>query len=73
MTITSRRCDLSCAANRAGLYVRTYSPGDGVTRYRFFTSPNNSYFGPDNGIHTALGITAAEDLRARLHSCALEE
>lgn len=38
---------------------RPHSPGDGVTRYRFFTNPKNDYFGPENGIHTALGLKAA--------------
>lgn len=41
--------------------VRTWSPGDGVTRYRFFENapPNQSYFGPQNGIYTALGYKEA--------------
>jgi hypothetical protein len=45
----------------AGIYFRTWSPGDGATRYRFFRDPEgrNSYFGPDDGIYTALGIAAA--------------
>jgi hypothetical protein len=43
-----------------GLYCRKYRPGDGVTRYRFFTSPSNDYFGPENGIYTALGWKEAE-------------
>ena len=42
--------------------VRTYSPGDGVTRYRFFKGApkEQSYFGPKNGDATVLGIGAAE-------------
>ena len=28
--------EIDQACERAGLYCRTYSPGDGVTRYRFF-------------------------------------
>jgi hypothetical protein len=42
--------------------VHTYSPGDGVTRYRFFwkAPANQSYFGPDTGIYTALGMGEAE-------------
>lgn len=51
-----------CAA--AGFYVREYSPGDGKTRYRFFTKregvPEGTYFGPENGDYTALGRTEAE-------------
>ena len=45
-----------------GYAVYTYSPGDGVTRYRFFENakPSQDYFGPDNGIYTALGYAEAE-------------
>lgn len=46
-------------ARSGGLYVATYSPGDGVTRYRFFDRPGNSYFGPDSGICTTLGLKKA--------------
>jgi hypothetical protein len=44
-----------------GFKVCTWSPGDGVTRYRFFREPpaNQSYFGPANGIFTALGLKEA--------------
>lgn len=31
-----RRDEIDQACERAGVYCRTYSPGDGVTRYRFF-------------------------------------
>lgn len=52
--------DVERAAQAAGLNVRTYSPGDGVTRYKFFPKDDtSSYFGPNNGIHTALGAKAA--------------
>ena len=51
-------------AERLGLFVRTWSPGDGITRYRFFTNAKNSYHGPDNGIYTALGIKEAETFLA---------
>ena len=40
-------------AKRVGLYIDTYSPGDGVTRYRFFLEPTDYFAG--NGIYTALG------------------
>ena len=57
-------------------WVDTWSPGDGITRYRFFASKHtetlvsrvypkpktttvNGYFGPDNGIYTALGYRDA--------------
>lgn len=44
-----------------GWEVYTYSPGDGVTRYRFFHKPpkKQTYFGPDSGVFTALGIKEA--------------
>ena len=42
-------------AAEVGLHVSTWSPGDGVTRYRFFRNPGNQYNGPDNGIKTVLG------------------
>ena len=43
----------------SGFYVATWSPGDGVTRYRFFTNDGNGYFGPESGDWTALGIAEA--------------
>lgn len=45
-----------------GYSIETYSPGDGVARYRFFenASPKQDYFGPANGIYTALGYAEAE-------------
>jgi len=51
--------------NRAvdlGIYCATWSPGDGITRYRFFLSLENAdqnYFGPANGDFTALGAKEA--------------
>jgi hypothetical protein len=51
--------ELQRFATDANLSVRTWSPGDGVTRYRFFDKPGNSYFGPDNDICTTLGLKAA--------------
>lgn len=59
---TSRLESLKREAARRNLYVATYSPGDGVTRYRFIRSRGGkpvSYFA-DNGIYTALGIGQAE-------------
>jgi hypothetical protein len=57
-------------AHKAGYHVETYSPGDGTTRYRFFdltemarkgvSAQEQSYFGPLNGVHTALGLAAAK-------------
>ena len=91
--MTKQRIELSRIALQAHMYVRTYSPGDGVTHYRFFKQDRcalcldvpgldglrhackgcngggwmvdvtdgeaNSYFGPSNGIYTALGIKEA--------------
>ena len=47
------------AARERGYYVSTHSPGDGVTRYKFFDRPGNHYFGPDSGVCTALGLKKA--------------
>ena len=48
-------------ARSAGLTVETWSPGDGQTRYRFFKNApkDQTYFGPDNGVYTALGLKEA--------------
>lgn len=40
-------------SSRLGLYVSAYSPGDGITRYRFYTTPKRFFHG--DGIFTALG------------------
>jgi hypothetical protein len=44
-----------------GYSVHSYSPGDGVTRYRFFRGAptKQTYFGPASGIFTALGFKDA--------------
>lgn len=55
----TRYSDLQAAARDQGLYVSRWSPGDGVTRYRFFDKPGNSYFGPADGTCTVLGLKAA--------------
>lgn len=58
--IANRRSRLMERAKHLGLYVSTYGPGDGVTRYRFFKSRKPvSYFSAD-GIYTALGLAEAE-------------
>jgi hypothetical protein len=54
----SRYEQLQEDAERLKLYVRKYSPGDGVTRYRFMRK-KVSYFA-DDGVFTALGIGQAE-------------
>ena len=61
----TRLQELEVEARRAGFLVRTYSPGDGVTRYRFFRiddtpdGVHQDYFGPASGIYTALGVKEA--------------
>ena len=55
----TRLTQLRAYAKDQGLHVATWSPGDGMTRYRFFDRPGNSYSGPDNGICTELGLKAA--------------
>ena len=50
--------ELSRAAERYHLVIHTYSPGDGVTRYRFFKHFVDGYFS-DDGVHTSLGSKAA--------------
>jgi hypothetical protein len=50
--------ELRSNAARVGLHFDTYSPGDGVTRYRFFLQPTDYFAG--NGIYTALGKKEAE-------------
>ena len=42
-----------------GYSVDTYSPGDGVTRYRFFDKPGQDYFGGSHPLYTALGYKEA--------------
>lgn len=55
----TRLQELKEEALEKGLYVATWAPGDGVTRYRFFENSGNTYFGPENGIYTALGLKEA--------------
>ncbi len=57
-----RKAEVERLAKEAGLTIRTHSPGDGVTRYKFFrlpVNPDQCYFGPENGIATCLGIAEA--------------
>lgn len=72
--------DVMQAAEEHGIIVRTWSPGDGQTRYRFFArheveqyaaeghSPQ-TYFGPASGIKTVLGARAAMDVIEVLVAC----
>jgi len=55
----SRFTELQNSVQATGLSIDTYSPGDGVTRYRFFNEYNGNYFA-SSGIFTALGIRDAE-------------
>ena len=41
-----------------GMFVDDYSPGDGITRYRF-SKDNTGYFAC-RGVYTALGMKEAE-------------
>lgn len=50
---TPHKNQMEQAAERVGLYVATWAPGDGATRYRFFAEPTD-YHGGD-GLYTALG------------------
>lgn len=58
MTNLATKAKVTEQAREVGLYVATWSPGDGMTRYRFFAKPSD-YFGPENGIYTALGAKEA--------------
>ena len=49
--------ELQEEAKAVGLHIDTYSPGDGVTRYRFFTEPSDYFAG--RGTYTALGLGEA--------------
>lgn len=52
------RKEIEEKARVAGLYVDSYSPGDRVTRYRFFLKPMDFFAG--DGIYTALGAKEAK-------------
>ena len=56
-TKLSKIAQLNADASHVGLYIDTYSPGDSMIRYRFFTKPAD-YFSGD-GIYTALGYKEA--------------
>ena len=53
------RQNLETRARQVGVNVDTYSPGDGVTRYRFFINGEKDYF-EAGGVYTALGFKEAE-------------
>ncbi len=56
MIAAMKRSDMQERARMAGLTFETYSPGDGVTRYRFFRLSDGvtDYFAGD-GVITVLG------------------
>ena len=49
---------LQMDAKEVGLFIDTWSPGDGVTRYRFFLKDIDYFAG--SGIYTALGWKEAD-------------
>ena len=54
-------------AESVGLLVGVWSPGDGVTRYRFFKGRGHKavpYYQSGDGIYTALGIAEAKTFLA---------
>jgi hypothetical protein len=59
--IRERRAALKDRAQRQGLRILTWAPGDGVTRYRFRAESDRAgYFGQDDGLGTAFGLREAE-------------
>lgn len=70
----TRYDELQDEARGAGFLIRRHSPGDGVTRYRFFRvnelraldidEDAQTYFGPASGDYTALGLKEARQFLA---------
>ena len=59
MTERTRK-ELFDYARKNGVYVETWSPGDGVIRYRFFSEPADYFGGKDSiKLYTALGLKEA--------------
>jgi hypothetical protein len=58
--VCTRRELLESAAKSHGLSVHAWSPGDGLTRYRFGETPNTIDYFQHGGLFTALGIREAE-------------
>ena len=62
--LRARRQEIYQAADRLGILIREWSPGDGTTRYRFFRENDRGayvgYFGPYDSLYTALGLREAE-------------
>jgi len=59
-----RKRDMLALAERVGVKVVTWSPGDGMTRYRFIDTRSEpywdqTYFGTSHSLYTALGLREA--------------
>jgi hypothetical protein len=57
----SRRKRLEKEAREAGLYVSSWSPGDGVTRYRFFKGTSARSYFSGGAIYSVAGLIGAEN------------
>jgi len=58
--MTRTRKDITRRAEYLGLFVTTYSPGDGQTRYRFSRKDEDYFALGGNDSFTALGIKEAD-------------
>jgi len=58
-SVADNRRNFKHMQNLTGLVVRTYSPGDGVTRYRFFPPGSESDYFSGSELYTALGLAEA--------------
>ena len=58
MTTKAKRRQINNVVNDLGIHLGTWSPGDGVTRYRFSASPGD-YFSFPLPMYTALGASEA--------------
>ncbi len=69
----ARESEVKQKAKIVGVALRMYSPGDGVTRYRFFRivpamkDTHFDYFGPFGSLDTVLGAKAALDWLEAFH------
>lgn len=55
-----KQLTLITMAAAVGLSVATSRPGDGITRWRFFTAPGPADYDQGGSWYTALGIKEAE-------------
>lgn len=56
------RKDIMRRAELLGLFVTTWSPGDGYTRYRFSRLDHDYFALGGNNSFTALGVTEADSM-----------